>query len=119
MRYHHKKPTIYRTYYGETYICNHPVYSRCTLYLIGDKGLAVIQQKYDPNNKHVWWQELDPWLTDELYLTPGFKEYFEQNADVCANGIYPTIPVRKLMWALKMKPLPKDIWETTFDRARV
>ncbi len=86
---------------------------------MGDKGLAVIQQKYDPITKRTWWQELDPWLTDELYLAPGFIEYFNEIADSPEDGIFPTIPVRKIMWALKMKPLPKEKWETTFDRARV
>lgn len=23
-----------------------------------------------------WWSEVDPWITDALYLHPGFKEYF-------------------------------------------
>lgn len=35
--------------YGETYICNHEVYNKCTLYKIDNKGLAIIQQCYDPN----------------------------------------------------------------------
>lgn len=30
------------------------------------------------------------------------------------NGIYPTVDVRKLMWALKMKPLTKNDWEKGF-----
>ncbi len=44
MRYHYQKPDIYLSMYGELYICNHPVYDRCTLFMIGNKGLAVIQQ---------------------------------------------------------------------------
>ena len=44
MRYHYQKPDIYLSMYGELYICNHPVYDRCTLFTIGNKGLAVIQQ---------------------------------------------------------------------------
>ena len=47
MRYHHEKPKIYNNIYGKVYICNHPVYDRCTLYQIGNKGLAVIQQRYN------------------------------------------------------------------------
>lgn len=46
MRYHYKKPDIYLSMYGKLYICNHPVYDRCTLFTIGDKGLAVIQQRF-------------------------------------------------------------------------
>ena len=70
MRYHYEKPAIYASMYGDTYICNHPVYDRCTLYLIDKKGLGVIQQRYDPNTKQTWWGEIDPWLTDQLYLNP-------------------------------------------------
>ena len=39
MRYHYKKPDIYLSMYGKLYICNHPVYDRCTLFTIGDTGL--------------------------------------------------------------------------------
>ena len=115
MRYHYQKPTLYVSMYGETYICEHPVYSRCTLYRIGDKGLAVIRQQYDPVSKHTWWQELDPWLTDALYLNARFKAYFDERAGECTNGLYPTVSVRQIMWALKMKPLKRERWETVFD----
>ena len=37
MRYHYQKPDIYLSMYGELYICNHPVYDRCTLFTIGNK----------------------------------------------------------------------------------
>ena len=47
MRYHYNKPQIYLSMYGQLYICNHPVYDSCTLYKIDEKGLAVIQQRYD------------------------------------------------------------------------
>lgn len=116
MRYHHKKPKIYSTMYGRIYICNHPVYSRCTLYEIGNKGLAVIQQKFDKKTKSTSWGEIDAWLTDTLYLHPKFKEYFDERADICTDGLYPTVTVRQMMWALKMKPLKRERWETVFDR---
>ena len=51
MRYHHEKPAFYVSMYGKTHICSHSVYSRCTLYTLEDKGLAVIQQKFDENTK--------------------------------------------------------------------
>ena len=73
MRYHYEKPAIYLSMYGDTYECDHPVYSKCTLYLIDKKGLAVIQQRYDPETKATTWGEIDPWITDELYLHPKFK----------------------------------------------
>lgn len=116
MRYHYKKPALYLSMYGRTYICNHPIYSRCTLLEIDEKGLAVVQQRFDPNTKTTWWGEIDPWLTDSLYLHPRFKEYFDERASICIDGLYPTVTIRQIMWALKMKPLPKERWETVFDR---
>ena len=68
MRYHYKKPDIYLSMYGKLYICNHPVYDRCTLFTIGEKGLAVIQQRFNPDTKTTYWTEVDSWLTDSLYL---------------------------------------------------
>jgi hypothetical protein len=102
--------------YGEIYICNHPVYDRCTLYKIEDKGLAIIQQRFNPENKTTWWTELDAWLTDELYLHPKFKDFFDKRAGKCENGLYPTVTIRQIMWALKMKPIKRERWETCFDR---
>lgn len=116
MRYHYDKPKIYSSMYGRMYICNHPVYRRCTLYEIGNKGLAVIQQRFDTSTKHTWWGEIDLWITDAIYLHPDFKEYFDKRAKECTDGLYPTVTVRQIMWALKMKPLNKERWETTFDR---
>lgn len=116
MRYHYDKPAIYLSMYGKLYICDHPVYDRCTLYAIGNKGLAVIQQRYDAENKSTWWSELDPWLTDDIYLHSKFKEYFDKRSGRCADGLYPTVTVRQIMWALKMKPIPRERWETCFDR---
>ena len=116
MRYHYEKPDIYLSRYGENYICRHPVYGRCTLYQSGKRGLAVIQQRFDKSTKRTWWDALDPWLTDDLYLHPKFKEYFNARAGEATDGLYPTVTIRQIMWALKLKPLPKQRWETCFDR---
>lgn len=116
MRYFYKKPSIYISMYGETYECNHPVYKSCTLFKIGEKGLAVIQQRFDESTKTTWWSEVDPWLTDELYLHTRFKEFFTNRSGVANGGLYPTVTIRQIMWALKMKPIPKERWETVFDR---
>lgn len=110
MRYHYKKPGIYLTTYGKVHTCNHPVYSRCTLFTIQNKGLAVIQQRYDQETKHTWWGEIDPWLQNDLYLNPGFKKFFDERADKCSGDLYPTVTIRQIMWALKMKPLPRERW---------
>jgi hypothetical protein len=60
MRYHYEKPQLYLSKYGNTYTCKHPVYNTCTLFKIGDDGLAVIQQRYDERTKHTYWTEIDP-----------------------------------------------------------
>ena len=116
MRYHYEKPKIYLSAYGESYICDHPVYDSCTLYQVGGKGLAVIQQYFDSASKSTWWGEVEPALTDALYLQPGFKEFVEERGGDAKGGLYPTVTIRQIMWALKMKPLPKQRWETVFDR---
>lgn len=116
MRYHYKKPEIHIPMYGETYICDHPVYTKCTLFKIGDKGLAVIQQRYNRKSKSTKWGEIDPWLANDLYLNPGFKKYFDERSSTCNNDLYPTVTIRQIMWALKMKPLKRERWETVFDR---
>ena len=105
--------------YGKLYICDHPVYNRCTLYQIDNKGLAVIQQRYDAETKSTTWGEIDSWLTDDIYLHPKFKAYFDERSGECLNGLYPTVTVRQVMWALKMKPIPRERWETVFDRREI
>ena len=77
MRYHYEKPAIYLSMYGKRYICEHPIYDSCTLFEINERGLAVIQQRFDPDTKSTFWTEVDPWLTDALYLHPNFKEFFD------------------------------------------
>lgn len=116
MRYHYEKPDIYLSTYGSTYICGHPVYDKCTLFQIEDRGLAVIQQRYNKDTKATCWGEIDPWLTDLIYLHPKFKDYFNERSGSCTDGLYPTVTIRQIMWALKLKPIPKERWETCFDR---
>lgn len=119
MRYHYIKPSICVPMYGETYTCDHPVYSRCTLFKIDKLGLAVIQQRYVADNKTTYWSEIDSWLANDIYLHPNFKSLFKARAGECENGLYPTVTVRQIMWALKMKPLKKERWETCFDRRSI
>lgn len=57
MRYHYGNFSK-TNMYGHIYECDHEVYSKCTLYLIGNKGIAVIQQRFDAKNKS----------NDKLYL---------------------------------------------------
>lgn len=60
--------------------------------------------------------EVDPWLTDILYLNTNFKKFFEERSGLCTDGLYPTITIRQIMWGLKIKPIPRERWETCFDR---
>ena len=116
MRYFYEKPAIYSSIFGKTLVCSHPVYTKCTLYSIGSIGLAVIQQRFDEKTKTTWWGEIDPWLVNDLYLHPKFKDFFDDRAGECTDGLYPTVTIRQIMWGLKMKPLPRERWETVFDR---
>lgn len=119
MRYHYEKSKYYSARYGERYICNHCVYDSCTLYKIRQKGLSVIQQRYDKTTKSTFWTDIDAELIDAIYLNPNFKSFFDKRAGKCVNGLYPTVTVRQIMWALRMKPLKKEPWETTFDRKEI
>lgn len=119
MRYHFEKPVVALSMYGRRYICNHPVYDSCTLFEIDKKGLAVIQQRFNPETKSTSWTEVDGYLTDVLYLHSKFKEFFDCRAGICMDGLYPTVTIRQIMWALKMKPLPKQNWETVFDHSPI
>lgn len=120
MRYYYDPPKIHMSLYGKTYKCDHPVYSRCTLYLIDGIGLAVIQQRYNKKDKSTYWTEIDSCLVDALYLNDGFMEYFNRKAGKRdKNKCYPTVTVRQLMWGLRVKPLPREPWETVFDKSPI
>ena len=59
----------------------------------------------------MWWGPIDPWLVDEIFNQERFMQIFDKYAGDCENGLYPTMSVRKLMWALRMKPMIKQPWE--------
>ena len=119
MRYHYEKPDNYHSIYGTTYSCNHPLYDQCTLFQIGRKGLAIIQQRFDKETKSTYWTEIDSWMTDAIYLHSGFKKLFDERSGEPVDGLYPTVTIRQVMWALKMKPLKRERWETCFDRREI
>lgn len=119
MKYHYEKPEFYSSMYGETYRCDHPVYNECTLFKIGNRGLAIIQQRFEKSTKSTFWGPIDPWLPDALYLHPKFKEFFDKRAGECVDGLYPTVTIRQIMWAFKMKPIKRERWETVFDRKEI
>lgn len=58
-------------------------------------------------------------ITDDLYLHPRFKEYFDTHSGMAMDGLYSTVTLRQIMWALKMKPIKRERWETVFDRRNI
>lgn len=79
----------------------------------------MIQQCYDPESKRTWWQDILPWVANAIYVHPKFEQYFNERAREPVDGLYPTVSVRQVMWALKMKPLKRERWETLFDRREI
>lgn len=110
---YYKKPKIWRAVFGQIYVCNHPLYDRCTLFKDGDKGLALIQQRV--SKKKTYWDAIDPWLANDIYKNESFYNYFRNHAkEPDENDLYPTVFVRQVMRALGMPPLKKEFWETRF-----
>ena len=100
---------------GFTYYCDHIYYNACTLYLQPDgKGLAVIQQRFNERLKYTWWDKIDLQINIDISNSELFDEYLSDNAAFPEKGIYPTVEVRKVMWALRLPPLKKRPWETRF-----
>lgn len=111
MKYYYKKPSEWIGA-GQVYCCDHPLYNRCTLFQNGSKGLAVIQEHFNEKSKTRWWGTIEPWIAGDIYLNTNFNKYFEANAkNTDENGLYPTVKLRSIMWALRMKPLRKEYWE--------
>lgn len=97
------------------FTCDHPLYNACTLIDQNGVGLAVIQQRFNKKYKSTIWGAIDDMIAQDAIMNPKFPKYFEAKADtVDDNGLYPTITVRQLMWALRMPPLKRQIWETRF-----
>lgn len=106
MKYFYQKPEMTEQIYGETVILDHPVYKIGTLFLQNGKGLVITQRRFLA--KYVYWDALDPWLANDIYLHPKFRQFFEIHA---TEEDYPIFQVRKVMWSLRMKPLQKEFWE--------
>lgn len=112
MKYYYEKQNDW-TGAGETYICNHPMFVRATLFRRGEKGLLIIQEHFNEKSKARWWGIVEPWVAGDIYQNENFSELFERNAGKKdENGLYPVMKLRTVMWKLRMKPLKKAYWET-------
>lgn len=90
---------------------DHPIYRSGTLYLENGKGLIAVQKYFNSEWKSCYWDHVEYGIANDLYLAPGFFEFFQQNA---MESDYPIFELRKLMWILRMKPLRKEDWENYF-----
>ena len=100
------------------YTCNHPLFNKCTLFTIPEfegYGLGVIQQRFNFEEKLSWWGPIDACVAMDIYKNKKFYDFFISHADKPLNDIYPTIEVRRLMYALGMKPIPKEYWECNLN----
>lgn len=101
-----------------TYVCPHPLYDNATLYFKKDwedlKGLCIVQERFDPNTKISWWGPVDDKIANDILNNELFPKYFKDHAELPENGLYPTFNVRKVMWALKMRPMKLQEWEKRF-----
>ncbi len=96
------------------YLCkiDHPLYSSCSLVLEGNKGLAIVQKRFNSKMKIFWYGAADSWLVEDIVTNEGWDSYFAKNSGDCTDGLYPTVTVRQVMWTLRMKPLKKEWWES-------
>lgn len=92
---------------------DHPLYNSCTIYKTDvDKGLAIVQRRFNKNLKVFFYNAPDSWIIDEIKKAAGFVDYVFDHAGPNQDGTYPTVTIRQVMYALKLKPLKKEWWET-------
>lgn len=111
MKYHYKKPEILVQTYGRPITLEHAIYKGGTLYFEQGKGIIVTQKQFNANTKECYWGCVDIGLANDIYISKNFRKYFFEHA---LEKDYPIVEVRKLMWQLRMKPLPKEDWELYF-----
>ena len=112
MRYYTEKPKDASNTRRYTYECTHPLYSKCTLIRKNEKGLAIVQMRYNTKLKIFRYGPIDSWLAEKIVSQDGFEVYFAKHAEKPSDGLYPTVTSRQIMWALRMKPLRKADWES-------
>ena len=111
MKYYYE-PTKQTQKHGRIYRCDHPFYSCCTLYLKDGLGLAVVMKYFDDQRKTFYYDKLPACLANDIYKAEAFPVYFKEHAKPERDGLYPTVTARSIMWALRMRPLKKEWWES-------
>lgn len=111
MRYYYQKPDICVKVFGEPIPLDHPIYKGGTLYSENGKSLIVTQKKFNKSTRECYWDSVDLWLANDIYLSPNFRDFFYKNA---RETDCPIFELRKLMWELRMKPLKQEEWELYF-----
>lgn len=115
MKYFYEKPDVWDMNPGETVNVDHPLFNRCTVFREDDTGIMIVQQYFNPITKVKWWGPVEPWLSSNVYYNAGFENYFHERATpMDESGLFYITSIRKIMWALRMKPLPKEFWEEDF-----
>ena len=112
MKYFYEPPEKWNRVGWRQVCCNHEMFNRCTLYLKNGLGIMVVQKHFNETTKASWWGCVDPPIAHDIYNHERFASYFERYATPPdRSGLYRVIQLRKLMWALRMKPLKKEFWE--------
>ena len=90
------------------------LFSDGTLFLKDGKGLIVVRKYFDKVRKICYYGPISRGLANDIFTHERFCEVFADYAHKRGKDGYPFIDVRKFMWALRMKPLKKDIFEFFF-----
>lgn len=115
--YYQVKSAELRSKYSKIERCNHPLFSSYTVFVKGKIGLGVIQQRFNSKYRCSWWGPIDAQLSNDIFESEKFSDVFMRFAkEPDEKGMYPAIEVRKLMYALGMKPLKKEVWETSLSQ---
>lgn len=109
MKYHYEKTEYGKPMYGRMVEIKDDIHTFGTLFEKDGKGVILVQKRFVC--KCLYWDRIDYWLANDIYEHPKFTAWFEQHA---TEENYPIFPVRSVMWALRMKPLPKQKWEDAF-----
>ena len=113
MRYYTEKTKDAKVH--AKYFCrlNHPLYNSCCLFETKEgTGLAIVQRYFNPKMKVYWYGAVESWIMDEVVKHDDFLPYIYKNSEEAILGVYPTVNIRQVMYALKMKPLKKEWWES-------